>query len=127
MKKFFLAVALSVVSAGAASAQGGRAALTPEQMQAQKQDTAERWRLYLFNGITLNDGQKSKASDIIMKWIDADAALNHDRTPDEPLVPAFRAKRAEIENKRNADLASVLVSTADKARFDKNAKTASSY
>jgi Zn-dependent oligopeptidase len=126
MKRILAVSALLLTAAFPAAAQGGRAALTPEQIQHQKQQVTERWRLYLFSGITLSESQKAKANDIIAKWADADAALDKNRSPDDPVVPAFRAKHAELEGKRNSDLAAILTSQADKARFDKNAKTASS-
>jgi len=127
MKRMLAVSALLLAIAVPAAAQRGRGALTPEEVQHQKEQVTERWRLYLFSGITLTDSQKAKANEIISKWADADAALDKERAPDDPVVPAFRAKHAELEVRRNGDLAAILTSAADKARFDRNSKTASSY
>ena len=67
----------------------------------------------LFNGITLNADQMTKAKEIITKA--RESAMGLDRQAED-----FRAKMGEINSKRNADLKALLTSDADKTKFDEN-------
>jgi len=107
-------VAMLLLAVGSASAQGGGGGGggggrggTPEQQ-------LERNMTRLFNGITLNDAQKAKATEILKKAIEANAGMDRQAAD-------FREKMTEANNKRNADLKAILTSDDDKKKFDENA------
>ena len=112
MKKFLTVAAMLVALTGAAQAQGGGGGGgrggrgTPEA-----QDSTQLARL--FDGITLNADQTTKAKDIITKA--REATMSMDRQAED-----FRAKMMEANAKRNADLKALLTSDEDKAKFDAN-------
>src|SRR5579862_1724297 len=116
MKKTFAVAAMLLTMAGAASAQGGGGGGggggmgrggTPEQRDS---TTLSR----LFNGITLNADQTSKAKAIITKAREALASLDRQ-------APDYRDKMTAANNSRNTDLKELLTSDADKTKFDANA------
>jgi hypothetical protein len=111
MRKFFAAAAMLAVMAGSASAQGGggRAAMTPEQRQAAMAMQVDN----MFKGITLTDAIKAKAVDIVSKAGDASRAV------DRAAADAAE-QRAKITTTRNADLAALLSSDADKKMLADN-------
>jgi Spy/CpxP family protein refolding chaperone len=112
MKKMLVAAAMLAVMSGAASAQGGgggRMQMTPEQMQ---QMTAQRVEA-MFKGITITDAVKAKAIDIYTK-AQADARAIDRQAPDR----ADQVKK--INDQRNADLAALLTSDADKKTLADN-------
>lgn len=111
MRKLIAAAAMVVAMAGTASAQGGggRAAMTPEQMQAM---TAQRVDA-MFKGITITDAVKAKAVDIVTKAQEAGRAIDR-QAPDR----ADQMKK--INDTRNADLAALLTSDADKKTLADN-------
>jgi Spy/CpxP family protein refolding chaperone len=114
MKKLIAVAAMLVTMAGAASAQGGGGGGggmgrggTPEQQ-------IERNMTRLFAGITLNDAQKAKATDILKKAMEAMAGVDRQ-------APEGMAKMQEVNKKRNEDLKALLTSDDDKKKFDENA------
>jgi Spy/CpxP family protein refolding chaperone len=113
MRKFFAAAAMLAVMAGSASAQGGggggRAAMTPEQIAARNATTVDA----MFKGITLTDALKAKAVDIVGKAGEASRAVPRDAAD-------AMEQRAKITTQRNADLAALLTSDADKKTLADN-------
>ena len=112
MKKILVAAAMLAVMAGSASAQGGgggRAAMTPEQIAARNVTTVDA----MFKGITLTDALKAKAVDIVGKAGDASRAVPRDAAD-------AMDQRAKITTQRNADLAALLTSDADKKTLADN-------
>ena len=113
IRRMLAVVAMGLVMAGSASAQGGGGGGggggrgTPEQM-------LERNMTRLFNGITLTDAQKAKATEILKKAMEANMGLDRQAAD-------FRDKMTESNNKRNADLKALLTSDDDKKKFDENA------
>ena len=112
MRKLIAAAAMLVTVAGAAAAQGGgggggRGPMTPEQQ-------VERTMTRLFNGITLSDAAKAKASDIVKKAVEGMAGIDR-QSPDG------MAKMQEMNKKRNDELKALLTSDDDKKKFDENA------
>jgi Spy/CpxP family protein refolding chaperone len=112
MKKILVAAAMLAVMAGSASAQGGGgrgAPQTPEQIAARNTMTVDN----MFKGITLTDAIKAKAVDIVTKAGDASRAV--DRAAADAMD-----QRAKITTQRNADLAALLSSDADKKMLADN-------
>jgi Spy/CpxP family protein refolding chaperone len=112
MKKILVAAAMLAVMAGSASAQGGgggRGPQTPEQMAARNAMMVDN----MFKGITLTDAIKAKAVDIITKAGDANRAVPRDAAD-------AMDQRAKITTQRNADLAALLSSDADKKTLADN-------
>jgi hypothetical protein len=112
MRKFFAAAAMLAVMAGSASAQGGGgrgAPQTPEQIAARNATTVDA----MFKGITLTDALKAKAVDVVGKAGDATRAV--DRAAADAMD-----QRAKITTQRNADLAALLTSDADKKMLADN-------
>jgi uncharacterized cupredoxin-like copper-binding protein len=111
MKKILVAAAMLAVMAGSASAQGGggRAQMTPEQRAAAMAMQVDN----MFKGITLTDAIKAKAVDIVSKAGDASRAV------DRAAADAAE-QRAKITTQRNADLAALLSSDADKKTLADN-------
>jgi len=110
MKKLIAVAAMLVTMAGAASAQGGGGGGggrgTPEQQ-------IERTMTRLFNGITLNDAAKAKATEIVKKAMEARMGLDRSK-------PEDMAKMQEITKKQTEDLKALLTSDDDKKKFDEN-------
>jgi Spy/CpxP family protein refolding chaperone len=113
MKKLLAVAGMLVVMAGAASAQGGGGGGgmgrggSPEQ-----RDSVQLSRL--FNGITLNADQTTKAKAIITAAREEQAKI--------PAEDAERMTKMQAVNaKRNADLKALLTADADKTKFDENA------
>jgi Spy/CpxP family protein refolding chaperone len=111
MKKILVAAAMLAVMAGSASAQGGggRGPMTPEQRTAMVTGQVDN----MFKGITLTDAIKAKAIDIVSKAGDASRAV------DRSAADAAE-QRAKITTQRNADLAALLSSDADKKTLADN-------
>jgi hypothetical protein len=113
MRKIFAAAAMIAAMAGTAAAQGGggggRGPMTPEQIAARNATTVDA----MFKGITLTDAIKAKAVDIVSKAGDASRAVDR-------AAPDAADQRAKITTQRNADLAALLTSDADKKMLADN-------
>jgi hypothetical protein len=114
MKKLIAVAAMLVTMGGVASAQGGGGGgmgggrnMTPEQR-------LEATMTRLFSGITLSDGQKAKATEIIKKAMDEGQGIDRK-------TPEGMEKSQSITKKRNEDLKELLKSDEDKKKFDENA------
>ena len=112
MRKILAAAAMIAAMAGTAAAQGGGGGgrmQTPEQMAARNTATVEA----MFKGITITDAVKAKAVEIVtkagtdMRAIDRNAADAMDQ-------------RKKLTDTRNADLAALLTSDADKKMLAEN-------
>jgi Spy/CpxP family protein refolding chaperone len=111
MRKILAAAAMIAAMAGTAAAQGGGGGGrgTPEQMAARNTTTVET----MFKGITITDAVKAKAVEIVtkagtdMRAIDRNAADAMDQ-------------RKKLTDTRNADLAALLTSDADKKMLAEN-------
>lgn len=112
MRKILAVVAMTIVMAGSAAAQGGGGGGGGRGGTPEQRDSTTLARL--FNGITLNAAQLSKAKDIIKAGREATMTLDRQ-------APDFRDKMTEANGKRNADLKALLAADADKAKFDDNA------
>ena len=113
MRKFFAAAAMLAVMAGSASAQGGGGGggmqQTPEQMAARMAMQVDN----MFKGITITDAIKAKAVDILTK-------SGADSRAVDRAAPDAADQRKKITDKRNADLAALLSSDADKKTLADN-------
>jgi hypothetical protein len=115
MKKMLVAAAMLAVMAGSASAQGGGGGggggmqMTPEAMAARTAATIET----VFKGITITDAVKAKATEI---WTKAQA----DGRGIDRAAPDAAEQRKKLNDKRNADLAALLTSDADKKMLADN-------
>ena len=112
MRKFFAAAAMLAVMAGSASAQGGGGRgtpQTPEQIAARNATTVDA----MFKGITLTDAMKAKAVEIVGKAGEATRAVPRDAAD-------AMEQRTKITTGRNADLAALLTSDADKKTLADN-------
>jgi hypothetical protein len=110
MRKILAAAAVLAVMAGSASAQGGgRMQMTPEQMAARNATTVET----MFKGITISDDVKAKAVAIVTK------AQTDMRGIDRSAADAMD-QRKKLTETRNADLAALLTSDADKKTLADN-------
>ena len=112
MRKILAVVAMTLVMAGTAAAQGGGGGGGGGRGTPEQRDSTTLARL--FNGITLNAAQLSKAKDIIKAGREAVTALDRQ-------APDFRDKMTESNGKRNAELKALMATDADKAKFDVNA------
>ncbi len=115
MKKILAVAGMLAVMAGAASAQGGGGGGMGGGRMQMSPEAADSMNLArLFEGITLNADQTTKAKGIIKSAREALAGLDRQAAD-------FREKMTEQNNKRNGDLKALLTSDADKAKFDENA------
>lgn len=113
MRKILAAAAMIAAMAGTAAAQGGggggRMQQTPEQIAARNTATVEA----MFKGITITDAVKAKAVEIVAK------AQTDMRAIDRNAADAMD-QRKKLTDTRNADLAALLTSDADKKMLAEN-------
>ena len=112
MRKFVAVAAMLVAMGGVASAQGGAAGAGRTQMTPEQRLDGMMSRL--FSGITLNDSQKAKATEIIKKSMSESMGIDRK-------TPEGMEKSQSITKSRNDELRELLTSDEDKKKFDENA------
>jgi hypothetical protein len=112
MKKILVAAAMLAVMAGSASAQGGGGGgmqQTPEQIAARMAQQVD----VMFKDITITDAIKAKAVEVLTK-------AGADGRGVDRAAPDAADQRKKITDRRNADLAMLLSSDADKKKLADN-------